>query len=101
MLDFMNMADNYEERLVENYTKGGLQVDTCAITDSDQPFETGILHPKYNNGNWVIVQMYDTKEEARTGHALWVKLMTAKKLPNKLEDVSTCEIAKLINFLEN
>jgi len=85
----------YELRKVDNYTKGEVQVDTCLVTDSEQPYETGACHPKYNKGDWVIVELYDTKELAQKGHDKWVKLMTAKKLPKSLKDVSSADIAKL------
>lgn len=63
---------------------------TCAVTDSEEPFETGICHPNYNSGKWVIVEMYNSKERAQAGHDKWVKI---------LRDVSTCTIAKLCRAL--
>lgn len=96
--DFLSMMNNHEKRVVDNYDeKGdetGLVVDTCAVSDSDQPFETGIKDPRYNNDEWIIVEMYDSKEEAQTGHDKWVKLMTEAP-PNQLKDVSTAEVKKL------
>jgi hypothetical protein len=98
MFDFLAMMDNYEERKVERYEKGGLIIDTCSVTDSTQPYETGICHPKYNDGEWVIVEQYDTEEDARLGHAKWVKKMTSKRLPKTLNDVSESGIASLCDF---
>lgn len=96
MLSFLSMAGNYEQRKVANYEgEGGLEIDTAAVTDSRKPYETGILHPQYNSGAWVIVELYDTKEEARAGHDKWVKIMTADILPAALRDVSSCEVAEL------
>lgn len=97
---FMDMAGNYKERLVANYTNKNndrIQVDTAAISDSDQPYETGIIHPGYNDGDWIIVEVYDTIKEAKVGHKRWVKKMTARSLPNQLLDVSTAEIAILFD----
>jgi len=99
MFNFLSMVDNYEDRLVDNFTQGDLVVDTAAVTDSKQPYETGIEHPKYNGGELVIVELYDTKEEAQVGHDKWVKIMTAKKLPKELKNVSSCEIAEAIDSL--
>lgn len=94
-------CDNYEERKVANYAEGELIVDTCAVSDSDQPYETGILHPSYNDGKWVIVELYNSVEEATAGHLRWVKIMTAKELPKVLEDVSTCFFADLVRTADS
>ena len=91
------MANNYEEKAIARYEQGGLVVDTCAVTDSDEPYETGICHPNYNEGDWIIVEMYNTKKEAKKGHKKWVRKMTSKKLPKDLKDVSTAAIAKFCN----
>lgn len=94
LFGFFNMIDNYEERKVKNYTLNELNIDTCAVSDSDKPYETGIQHPLYNEGKWIIVELYDTKEEAENGHDKWVKIMTKNKLPEVLKDVNSCFIAK-------
>ena len=93
--------NNRKERKVDNYTDGELIVDTCAVSDSDKPFETGIIHPSYADGKWIIVELYDTKEEALAGHVRWVKTMTAKELPRVLEDVSTCFFADIVRTADN
>ena len=99
MFKFFDMMGNYEERKVDRYETEDLIVDTCAVNDSAEPYETAIEHPAYNNGKWVVVEMYDSKEEAQRGHDKWVKLMTAKELPTELKDVSTAEIANLCDAL--
>ncbi len=101
MFDFLDMADNYEERKVNCYRdkEVGLCVDTCMVTDSEKDYETAIGHPQYNDGKWVIVELYNTKEETQEGHNIWVKRMTGKKLPEQLKDVSTAEIAKLCDIV--
>lgn len=102
MFDFFSMADNYEERKVARYDgKNGLCVDTALVTDSEKDYETGITHPSYNEGSWVIVELYDTEEEAKAGHDIWVKRMTGKKLPGQLKDVSSCTIAELIDAVSS
>ena len=100
MFNFLDMMDTYEERKVASFEKDDLFVSTVRVTDSVEPYETAICYPKYNEGKLVIVEMYDTKEEAEAGHKKWVTLMTAKKLPEKLTDVSTSEIKQLLNLLE-
>ena len=95
LFDFFSMISNYEERKIDRFEKDELTVDTCSVTDSDKPYETAVEHPHYNNGKWVIVETYDTKEAAQRGHNKWVKKMTGKKLPASLKDVSSAEVAKL------
>jgi len=92
--DFLLDANNYEERKIANYETTELIVDTCATSDSEQPFETGVCHLLYNSGKWIIVELYDTKEEAQKGHDKWVKKMTANCLPKTLKDVSSCGVVK-------
>ncbi len=68
LLDFFGMSSTYKERKVVHYEQGDVFVDTCRVTDSDQPFETAVGHPKYNKGQLVIVEMYDTIEAAKLGY---------------------------------
>lgn len=89
----LGMIGNYKERLVENTKVGEGQVDTVRVTDCDQPFETAISHPLYNKGDWIIVENYDTKEDAKLGHAKWVERLEA--LPKSFTDVNQCHIAKI------
>ena len=100
LFDFLGMSGNYEERKVANYSEGKLVVDTCAVTDSSKPYETGIAHPDYNDGDWIVVGLYDTKEQALEGHDKWVKKMKSR-LPKKLIDVSTAEAAGMVGALSD
>jgi len=100
MFDFLSMAYDYKDRKVDRFEGENFTIDTCAVTDSDQPFETGIVHPKYNNNEWVIVEMYNSKKEAQEGHRKWVKKMTENILPDELFDVSTSTIKKLLIALD-
>ncbi len=95
LFDFLEMANNYEQRKVARYEKGNVMVDTAMVSDAEQPYETAVAHPQYNEGNMVIVELYDTKEEAEKGHKKWVKIITNKKLPNELKDVSSSKISKV------
>ena len=98
MFNFLSMEGTHDLRKVDTYEKENLFVDTCRVTDSDQPYETAVQHPKYNKNKLVIVEMYNTKEEAQKGHKKWVRKMTSKKLPKILKDVSTSGIAKLLEI---
>lgn len=95
MFSFLSMIGNYEERKVDNYQSGFLTVDTCKVTDSQMPYETAVEHPNYNNGKWVIVETYLTKQQAQEGHTKWVTIMTTEPLPVSLVDVSTADVALL------
>lgn len=98
LFDFMNDMGNYKERVVDHYEQDNLTIDTCFISDSSKDYETGIQHPKYNNGKWVIVELYDTRDEAVAGHKKWVLRMTTHALPEYLTDVSDCDIAELCSI---
>jgi hypothetical protein len=97
MFDYLDMVGNYDQRKVENTIIGEVEIDTAAVTDSDQPYETGI-NSKLYGGDWVIVEMYETKEDAIKGHEKWIKIM--ENPPKDLKDVSTSTIAKLINKIK-
>jgi len=101
MFEFFNemLNNTYEQRQVARYEKDGVFVDTCAVNDSDQPFETAIEHPKYNDGKMIVVQMYDTKEQAQKGHDKWVEKMTSKELPKAIKNVGTADIVKFAGAL--
>ena len=95
MFDFFMDAFNYDQRVVDRYEEGEVVVDTASVSDGSQPYETGICHPEYNDGDWVIVEAYDTKEEAQEGHIKWVYKMTDKNLPTRLTDCCNAGIAQL------
>jgi hypothetical protein len=86
---FVGQINTYDQRKVDHYESNDLVVDTVQVHDSEQPYETGVCHPLYNNGKWIIVQLYDSLEEASKGHEEWVKKMTTYPLPGELKDVST------------
>ena len=94
MFEFLQDLGNHKERKIDSYEVGDVFVDTCAVSDSSQPYETAVAHPNYNEGKIIIVQMYDTKKQAQKGHDKWVKKMTAKELPKAIKDVSTSGIVK-------
>jgi len=92
MFDFLNMANDFEERKLDRLEVGDLLVSTVRVFDSAQPYETAVAHPAYNGGDIVVVEMYDSLAEAQDGHDRWAKIMTAEVLPESLSDVSTSEI---------
>ena len=100
MFSFEKMIDNYKERKVDRLEDGDLVIDTASVTDSKNPYETAIKHPSYNEGEWVIVETYKTKEEAIIGHKKWVDIMTSNILPRKLKDASTSFPSMLLDILD-
>lgn len=79
--------DNYEERVVarDNYDWGF--IDTAAVSDVPEPFETAVAHELYGEGSgggMVIVESYHSKKAAQKGHKKWVKIMTTTE-PEYLE----------------
>ena len=100
MFSFLEMMGNYKERKVDNTIIPSVDavIDTCAVSDSTQPYETAIKCSHYNNGKWVVVEQYDSKEEAQKGHERWVQVFKSSP-PAKLIDVSECEIASLLTAL--
>jgi len=90
----MEMIDNYDSRKIGRFEEGNVFVSTVRVTDSLEPFETAVRHPKYNNNMLVIVEMYESAEEATAGHERWIAVMTADTIPAELKDVSTSEIKR-------
>lgn len=97
MFDFFSMADNYEQRKVGRFDADWGFVSTCEVNDADKPYETAVEHPDYNDGEMVIVETYDTRDEAEHGHARWVDTMTAEVLPETLRDNGSAEIAMMLD----
>lgn len=101
MFGFFSMAYDYDQRRVDHTDLGdGFWVDTAAVNDASQPYETAVEHPEYNDGKMVIVEMYDSIEEAQEGHNRWVATMSSE-LPESLTDKGTAEIAEVIDALSD
>ena len=88
------MMTNYDQRCVAKYDKDNVFVSTAIVTDAPHPYETAISHPDYNDGTLVIVEYYDSREDAQKGHNEWVTKMTAEKVPLVIKDISDCEIVQ-------
>jgi len=98
MFDFLNMFGNYEDRKVDRFEKDDIIVSTAFVTDTGFDYETAVSHPQYNSGKFIIVEQYETEEEAQIGHNKWVNLMTTDNLPEQLIDVSTATCASMIDL---
>lgn len=95
MFNFLLDAGNYESRAVARFEKDNMIIDTASVSDGEHPYETGVCHPEYNDGKWVIVEAYDTKQDAQRGHDAWVAKMTSQTLPVALRDCCNAGIASL------
>jgi hypothetical protein len=100
MFNFFDMLNTYEQRKVDHTEVDALTIDTCAVNDSRQPYETAVSHPEYDHGSWIIVEMYSDKDSAQKGHLRWVEKMTTD-LPDQLVDVSTSEISLAVDEHED
>lgn len=94
MFRFLDMLDDYDERKVYRHEFDDLIIDTALVNDGNQPYETGIKSPLYNNNEWVIVEAYDTKEQAQEGHNRWVETM----LHNPPEELVECTNSFISQF---
>lgn len=90
------MLGNYDDRKVGRYEADGLRVSTALVYDAAHPYETAVAHPEYNDDKWVIVEAYNSLEEAARGHERWVKTMTSESLPSQLVDCANSEISQII-----
>jgi len=95
MFSFWGMAGDYENRKIERFEEEGLVIDTCLVTDGEHLYETGVCHSSYNSGDWVIVEAYDTKEDAKEGHKKWIEIMTSDNLPEYLDDCMNAQVSHL------
>lgn len=82
MSDF-DFVENLDRTEVGRYI-----VDTCYVCADEEYhyYETAICSDK----PWIVVEKYDTKEEAQVGHDKWVKVCEEEK-PNKLYSIQSFE----------
>jgi hypothetical protein len=95
VFEFMLDIGNYEERKVGRFEAPWGFVSTVRVSDGAKPYETAVAHKDYMSSGMVIVEAYDTKEEAALGHAKWVTTMTSSPLPSSLKDCANAGIAAL------
>ena len=102
MLSFLADIGNYEDRKVarEHFPSCDAFLSTCRVSDGLKEYETALEHPKYNSGKLIIVESYDTKEEAMEGHLRWQKLIIDNALPETIVDCMNGEAAELIMLID-
>lgn len=99
ILDFLSMTYNHDERMVDRYESDNFIIDTCLVTDGAHDYETAVRSPLYNNGKWIAVEAYDTKDEAQKGHDNWVDTMTNNP-PDKLVECLNSEVSQWVGESE-
>ena len=68
---------------VLNVTIRDTVIDTCVAFDTNK-WETGIAQ---HGESWIIVEQYDNRAKAQTGHKKWVRTIT--KTPDaELKDIN-------------
>jgi len=88
MDEMMNPA--YELRRIGRHEDSETKLFVSTVKSHDLPgYETAVAHPDYNNGKIVIVEEYETKQQAKEGHERWLAKMTSPELPEYLQDVSS------------
>lgn len=85
---WLDMVGTYEERKVANYRTNDFVLDTCLVTDRDWIYETAIAHKDFNNGDWIILDGFWSKEDAEMMHKEWIKTFTTD-CPEELTDFYT------------
>ena len=98
MFNFLQDVGNYESRCVGRFDNedSTIMVSTAAVSDGNQPYETAVRHPDYNDGHMVIVEAYDTRDDAKQAHDWWVEVITSEPLPEKLTDCGNAIISQMI-----
>lgn len=81
---FARSRPRSERELKEDYVND-YHIDTCAVDDREWTYETAIECKWFNDGNWIVVRGYETREAAEAGHATWCN--KAKTGFQKLYDV--------------
>lgn len=98
LFGFLADVGNYDQRKVARYEEGDTIISTAFASDAGG-YETAVRDPRWNGGDWVIVQPYDTRAEAESGHAEWVAMLTRPDAPRVLRDRSRSPIAEMIDDL--
>lgn len=73
-----------KSRPVARYEAKNLIVSTKRVYDAGKDYETAIMHEAYDQGNCIVVEHFDSFEEAKKGHEKWVRTML-KDEPEYLE----------------
>ena len=85
ILGFLDMAGNYNERVVSNDKTDDFTLDTALVTDRSWRYETAVEHKDFNDGDWIVLEGVNTKEEAIEVHEKWLNKLANTDV-NELTD---------------
>lgn len=71
-IEALTNREDFRKEVIGTDEVGEYTIDTCNTPDCG--YETGICK---NNGYWIIVQRYDTREQAELGHKIWMSVCAA------------------------
>jgi hypothetical protein len=75
-----DVHDNARKTALNNKVKNG-EIDTCLPSDTEK-WETGIC---VESDKWFIVEQYENEQDAKSGHARWVKKVRRGVTKEELE----------------
>lgn len=82
MTGLLGLRDFESEPVAETALENGAVISTVWTSDNeDDPYETAISDKHYQEGDWIVVEAYVTKDEAIAGHDKWAKTMTEENPP--------------------
>lgn len=96
-----SFLDDFERENVGHDENGEVIIDTCLVPDGVMPYETAICHPEYNDGDWIIVEAYDNRDDAELGHKKWTETMMAETPPDTLKDCCNAMLGQLVEALSD
>lgn len=86
LFGWLDMANNYEQRVVANTKTDIYELDTALVTDRVHQYETAVKADGYRNGEWIVLEYADTKEDAQAVHKKWLETLD-KAMPSSFYDV--------------
>lgn len=108
MFDFMSMAGNYEDRKVARDELEWGFVSTAEVNDGVKPFETAVrsklyarVDKPYQTDDMIIVEAYQSREEAAAGHTRWVAAMTGDNPPKELVDCCNSGVGQMLKAINS
>ena len=107
MFGFLLDAENYEDRMIDRGEFDWGFISTAKVSEGERPYETAVQSSDYGNADdledtngMIIVEAYDSAEDAQKGHNRWVKTMT-KNPPEELVDCLNSGWASLLETIDN
>ena len=92
MFNMFGMLGTYPQRMVKNDKFENFILDTARVTDRPWIYETAVSHKEFNNGDWIILQGTDTKDEAIKVHDEWLEKI--KNGVDELRDIFEDKVFK-------